>query len=319
MKILKVFSIIALMAIIVSCSDNSTNPVDPGTKSLGNYPQLEALYDKDPDPAQCYEGVLKNSEKQKVLNRVNYFRRMHGLSDVSYNSSADIYVQKASLLSYANKTLNHYPTPAAKCYSVEADSACGSSNLHLGYSTAVSNWKSEDAVDGWLNEKNSIGGAIGHRRWLLNPLLKTVSFGRVDAVETNNYHYTASTLHIFDFGPQPASKVEYVAFPYGNYPNSAFEPASCYLSFSVFADKTTIWGLNSKVDFKNVTIQVKDPSGSNVAVTDITYDNQGAGLTNNLEWKASTMITNVKYTVSISNVSVNGTAKNYSYDFTVVQ
>ena len=70
---------------------------------------LSMFYEKEPDIQNGYEGILKDSEKQKDLNLLNYVRERHRLRPVIYNFSDDLYAAKAALIIAANAKLNHYP------------------------------------------------------------------------------------------------------------------------------------------------------------------------------------------------------------------
>lgn len=318
MKQIRIISLLVFLLLFTYCSENN-NPVAPKTSNaLKDYPTLSILYDQDPDVDNCNEGKLKNSEQIKVLDRVNYFRRLHNLPEVIYNISNDIYTQKASLITVANEIMDHTPASTVKCYSEEGNQGCGKSNLHLGYSSAISNYKSEDAIDSWISEKYSISG-IGHRRWLLNPFLKSISFGRVDKVRSDGFYYMGSTIFVSDESTSISTNTEFIACPFNDYPASVFSP-ELFLSFSVIADKSNVWGENKNVNFAGATIEITDPTNLKLAITDIAFDKNESrqGIANCLQWKAIGMQSGVHYNVSIKNVLVKGANKDYSYQFKLV-
>ncbi|NLB18731.1 MAG: hypothetical protein GX825_08405 [Syntrophomonadaceae bacterium] len=267
---------------------------------------LENLYEVLPDINCCYEGVLRDSEKQKTLDHLNYIRSLHGLNLVSYNYQDDIYTAKAALIIVANEKLNHFPDPNYKCYSEEGYTGSSTSNLYMwgwGYRPP----KAEGFIDGWIID----GGveSLGHRRWLLSPFLKSTSYGRVDVPG-----FTGAVIKVVnDDLTTTTANVDYVAYPFENYPGNLFLK-DWYLSFSVVADRNNFWA-NENVDFKNATIEIEDDNGNSLSINSVIYDNVGYGNPNHLQWKAIGIKNDVKYIVNIKNVSVLGTNKNYEYWF----
>lgn len=304
-------SLIFLFAVVFySCQDDSNSPQNPS-----NLPaEILAMYDSPPNVDDCYEGVLKMSEKQKALNRLNYFRQIHNLPLIEYNTTWDKGTQKSALISVANKTLSHFPPTTYKCYTPLGDTACQQSNLHISWSSNFSQpWNSELSIDGWINEEFS--SSIGHRRWFLSPFLKTVSFGRVDWISTKGEYIVGTTMHVFDSQGPANTQIEFVACPFHDYPSTAFKPG-LILSFTAIPDKSNWFAqANKSVDFSKANIQVTDESGNPLQVNDQTFDNINYGVPNSLEWRVNGLQFNKKYNVTISNAKVNGQFKEYTYWF----
>lgn len=314
MKKIKFFLITLIsISIFYACSnDNPSTPKEGCNTSIDA--KLENLYVCPPDLNICFEGVLAQSEKDKVLARVNSFRDIHGLPHVSYNYEQDVAEQKSALISVSNKVLNHFPPITYKCYSTAGDTACQQSNLGLSWANGYIDYKSEQSIDAWINEKYST--SIGHRRWILSPFLKQISFGRVDYLANGDYRVGIS-LWIWNNSGSANTNVEFVACPFHDYPSTAFQP-DLILSFSVLADNSNIWN-NKNIEFSNSNISVKDDNGTNYSVYSITSDNKGYGIPNIIEWKVNGLQYNQKYTVEINDVKVNGEVKNYNYWFKLVK
>ncbi len=303
---------IPIIAVVIlaftACDENTTGPA-----SNGDYDEyLLSLYDPAPDLDNCYPGELGDEEKNAALSRVNYIRTLHGLAPVSYDYSNDIYVQAAAIIGAVNENLTHYPEQSDICYSEEGDLGASSSNLALWYFSRITQWSSSNFVDIWISEKNSV--SIGHRRWTLNPFMKSISFGRVDRVTDAGRHYSSAAMWVFDEGSKANSNVDFVAYPYGDYPASAVEPDG-FCSFSALIDKNNI-AANANVDFSGATISVSS-GGQNVSVTNVSYDNEYQGMRNSLQWRISGFQFETDYDVEIDGVSAAGTEKNYSYSFKV--
>ncbi len=65
--------------------------------------------------------------------------------------------------------------------------------------------------------------------------------------------------------------------------------------------------------FANATIVVRARGGAALTVSNVSWDNGGYGLPNSLQWKVAGLAANTIYDVTISNVTVSGAARNYSY------
>jgi len=279
------------------------------------------LYDVMPNVANCNEGVLKNSEKQKALDAFNYIRTIHNLKPVQYNSSYDKEVAKSALITVANALLDHFPKSSYYCYTQDGYNGSSTSNLFIFASPSPSYApETEKGIQGWIIDKNVAD--VGHRRNMLNPFLKYTSFGRVDGYSKTqtNYFLTGMSLkvHMFpDYHNLSDWQGDFVAYPVNDYP-SAFFDGSWYLSFTVIADKSSPWNNdNTIIDFSQATVKITDPGNNALSISDLKYDYLGYGVPNCLYWKASTILKEVKYTVTISNVKVNGTPRTYTYWFRI--
>ncbi|MFC2131808.1 CAP domain-containing protein [Bacteroidota bacterium] len=318
-KLYLIWLVLFTFVLFYSCEEESTSPKDtPEPKDSCDYTidsRLAYIYDCPPGVSDCYEGTLANAEKMKALDRLNYFRRLHGIDEVSYNPDMDDDVQKSALIAVANETLNHFPPTSDKCYSTDGDTACQRSNLHLSwYSGLQQVWSSAASIDGWIHERYS--SSIGHRRWFLSPFLKTVSFGRVDQIKSDGKYLVGTTMYVWDTDGPTQSDVEFVSCPFHDYPSSAFQP-DLILSFSVLANKSSTWA-NSNVNYTEATIQVTDESQNTYTVHSKSFDNIGYGMPNNIEWQTQGLDYNTKYTVNISNVLVGGEPRDYEYWFNIV-
>lgn len=278
---------------------------------------LDELYDVKPEPSSCKEGVLKKSEKLKVLNRLNTIRNLHGLKPVSYNEADDALTAKSALIMQANATLTHTPDKSMKCWSAEGEKGSGKSNIHIYYSSGMKDLEeSKNIVAGWLIDDGV--DSLGHRRWLIDPFLKHVSFGRVDGKPVVNSEWDTTTgAAISVINNEDAdikdTKTEFVAYPYQNYSNELFKK-NWYLSFTALYDRKSSWN-NSDAKYENAKITVTDESGNAFSVHSVSHDNTGFGVPNIIQWKVNGLQDNVKYAVKISNVMIEGKAKDYTYWF----
>ncbi len=124
--------------------------------------------------SKCDPGKLPDSIHNKVLMRLNYYRRLVGIPDnCVFDKELNKKCQAAALMMTANHDLSHGPPPDWSCYSPEGATGAGNSNLSLGYGGA-------EALSGQVEDDGGNNGAVGHRRWILNPFRKVYGHGSTD-------------------------------------------------------------------------------------------------------------------------------------------
>jgi uncharacterized protein YkwD len=275
-----------------------------------------ALYDVQPDAASCRAGTLKTTVKADFLAKLNAIRALHQLPAVTYSDVEDAQEADSSLMMAVNKQLSHTPPTSWTCYTSTGAAAAGASNLIGGWGTGLGFSSEDDYLGLWLTEGGS--ASIGHRRWILDPFLGKTSYGRVALVLPDGSRASAASMRVFNFAadvPVPTNLPAFVAYPFGDYP-ARYASVSGYLSFGVVAGTTNAFGANAKVSFAGATITVTGPSGA-LAVSDVSSDNDGYGLANNVQWRVAGLQTGTAYTVRISGVT--GAAQSaYSYSFRIV-
>jgi hypothetical protein len=277
----------------------------------------DPLYENVPNIAGCTAGSLSETEKQKVLTYINSLRATHNLPIVVYDEGKGLLAQKAALIGAANADVSSSVTEADLCYAADAAMECINGNRSL-WGSATSKWPSSEIhVNDWMTELNSAN--INCRRRILDPFLKSVTFGRVIGTpKKGDYKYVSSAMLICGYGNVnlEENQAPYVAYPCGIYSAKLFDPNS-FLSFSVLRD---IYNKSnngaSTVDFSAATVEVS--SGSqllDIVEGSLSYDYGNHGLPNSLQWKTSGLAKNVSYTVKIHNVTVAGEITNYEYTF----
>jgi len=284
-------------------------------------PAQNEFYDVMPDIDNCQEGQLKAIEKQKILAKVNSIRAIHGLKPVTYNNSKDIYVQKSALLTAANEMLSHQPPSSWKCYSPEGATGSQSSNLHIRWFYGSSYGPSEDAVNSWMIDLNV--EVCGHRRWIIDPFLKFIAFGRVDGKSVRNpqFNVTAASLYVIDNDKQDISDWDgdFVAYPYHNYPSELVmdqQGKFWHFSFTAVFNKSNWWD-NHNVSFDNATLEIKDDNNNNVAFNNVVINNEGYGVPNMLRFDIVNPEKDKRYNVTVKNVSYKGQTKDFTYWFKI--
>lgn len=275
-----------------------------------------SLYDVQPDASACRAGTLKASVKAEFLTRLNAIRALHQLAPVSYSELEDAQEAESSLMMAVNRQLSHTPPSSWSCYTAVGAAAAGSSNLIGGWGTGLGFNTEDDYLGSWLTEIGS--ASIGHRRWILNPFLGKTSYGRVAVILPDGRRASAASMKVFNFavgGPAPGNVPAFVAYPYGDYPARYFD-TSAYLSFSAAPGKTNAFGANASVSFSRASITVTGPNGM-LAVTDVSSDNDGYGLANNVQWHVAGLQQGSSYVIKISGVTGSSQSE-YTYSFRIL-
>lgn len=295
------------------------NKSETGDDSFAN--QSGQLYDSRPNIDKCQAGTLKISVKEGVLNTVNKIRALHGLSPVMYDDQYDDEVMKGALIIAASGHLTHYPEPSEKCYSPEGANGGKTSNIVGGTISPHLRFQSpDDDIIGWITDVgNASGQNVGHRRWLLDPFLKKIAFGRVASVLANGDSTDGSMIRVVwndqHKNQSPRSENNFVAYPFMDYPQKYFDEKAI-LSFTAIDDQLNRH--KNKADYSRANLEVVDETGNFVHTHDVKGDNDGYGVPNVLQFRMGAVQPKMKYMVNIRNVLINGQSKSYSYWFRVV-
>ena len=232
----------------------------------------------------CDPGTTPDSLKQRVLQRLNYFRRLSGLPAVTMDSSYSAMAQQAALMMKANNALDHTPPLSWHCATYDGQLAAANSNLALGIN-------GPSAVDLYIQDAGVTD--LGHRRWALYPPLTQVGTGDTD--------FSNALWVIGSFGARPA--IDFSAYPGNGYIPSPLVYDTW--SISVYTG-----------DFSSATVSVTDSAGNTYpATTAVTPTGYGD---NTLSWTfaqniAQNLETDLQLTVTVSGVKVGGQVKNYQY------
>lgn len=290
-----------------------------GTGSTVFTSAAQPLYAALPDTSICRAGTLAAAERTSVLATVNAIRTAHGLATVRLDAAGESEVMQAALMSVVNGQLSHTPPPTWGCYSAAGKTGAETGNLYLGGPSAfLTLAPSASILASWLADVGS-EATLGHRRWMLDPFLKQVAFGRVDVENASGVRTTAAALKVIYPADATGSVTpDYVAYPVGDYKKAYFQ-GNPIQSFTAIADKTSR-GANglSKVDYGVATVSVVPRGGAALAVTEVSPDYVGYGVPNLLRFRAAGIVAGVVHDVTIANVRVNGVLRSYSYSFRLV-
>lgn len=246
--------------------------------------------------ANCVAGDTSSAFKETVIRRINYYRSMAGLPNVTWTSDASkaSNAQAAALMMAANGKLSHDPPKDGswKCDTASARAGAGSSNLAGGND-------GPDAIDAYMRDNGGNNAPVGHRRWILYPPRLEMASGDVP-----NWN----ALFVFGkTGTRPSSPA-FVPFP-----NPGFFPRplnSSRWSFSM-----------TGANFTNATVSVKQ--GASSMSVNVVHRGGGYGdptLVWEMPGSAFQNPTNAdqRFDVRLENVVVGGVEKSFDYAVTLV-
>lgn len=185
-------------------------------------------------------GQLNTNVLEDALNATNFARYLAGLpDDVTLDYSLEEQQQAGAVLTAHHGKLSHYPSKPSDMLDSFFElgyKSASSSNLSAGrnslYNTVFFGYMSDQGT-------NNLP-VVGHRRWIINPQMKSTMFGL--AVNPNSTYTYYSTMSAFN-RDRDISEVEYdyIAWPSaGLFPTdilSPMDPWSVSLNTSLY-DKT---------------------------------------------------------------------------------
>lgn len=121
----------------------------------------------------CDPGTMPMEAIDDTLRRVNLFRWLAGMPDVTYDGSAHSEMMECAHMMSVNMSLSHDPPMSWTCWTMGGAAAAGRSNIAWGYSSPG------DAIDGYMTDVGTM--SLGHRRWILGQRLGSVEIGYSEA------------------------------------------------------------------------------------------------------------------------------------------
>ena len=179
-------------------------------------PTYDKLYKTEPvvEGTDYHIAVLSDEAYDTAKGLINYYRRVAGLGDITLSDDVNESAAYGALaLAMNNRGLTHYPSQPKDMSSIDynkAYAATTSSNLSSASGYSEKRIISV-AVSGQIRDSDSSNiDTLGHRRWLLNPGVKTLGIGSAN----NNYNYYTD-IRVFGDGIQSESVNDYdfIAWP----------------------------------------------------------------------------------------------------------
>lgn len=254
----------------------------------------------------CLSGDISSATRLKVVQRINYYRRLVGLpANITLNTAQNKSCQDAALYMLANNTLNHTPT-SGSCLTADAYAASSTGNIAIGWGSpeATAN-HSINAVSGYIKDPGAGNEVVGHRAWLFCRKLSAVGTGSVYDPNHTYSGMTGGAANCIRWGDNldasPTSGPEFVAYPPDNYIPSNLVFPRWHFAYP-------------NASFTNATVVVKDASGTNYPCTIIARKPQQGSLDARVVWEPQglNINTDMDFTVTVSNVSGAGSTS-YSY------
>ncbi len=235
---------------------------------------------------------------------------------MTYDPATEDTAIAAALVFAANGSLSHYPGSWWRCFTEDAATGARLSNIFGGLASERLIFVSMDEmVTGWMTDVRHMNpGSIGHRRWLLDPFLATISFGRVAGILPDGRRTDGAAMRIIGSNRVVPEPIEggFIAWPFGDYPARFWDPRAL-LSFAVLVDlrdKTA----SEQVDYAQAQVSVRQKGGAALEVGRVSFDNNAYGLPNSLQFAAEGLQPGVTYDVAIRNVGVQGRSRDFAYE-----
>ncbi len=245
------------------------------------------------DVSSCNAGSAPQSTHDKVILRINYFRRLVGLNDnTTLDASLFQKYQEAALMMKANNALSHSPPNTWTCWTQLGADGAATSNLYLGiHSTA--------AVTGFIMDPGASNIRVGHRRWVLHSPKTKFSYGTTD---------NSMSLGVIGLAGGNTKIPEFIA-----YPPKGYIPQPLM--------NTTRWSFGiPDADFSNATVTMTGVSGA-INLTVVSNDAVGYG-DNTIVWEPQGLTlsseSDISYTVTVSGVA-NAPKTTYTYTTILVK
>lgn len=302
---LLVISASMLMLQTACTKSEEVNPTNISPADSTNKTAIQKLYTEEyiasiltdigwtGNAANCTTGNTPTATQNKVLQRVNFYRKLVGFpGNVVLNNTKSQKCMQAALISKANNSLSHAPPASWSCYTIDGREASGKSNLSLGSAGSR-------AIDAYIKDAGSGNYFVGHRRWVLYPKLTEIGTGDTDR--------SNALWVIGNFGSVPDNMPEFIA-----YPPKGFMPQDLVYdrwSFSIPA-----------ADFSNATVTMTDAAGKTINVNTEQLKNGFGDRT--IVWVPEEINTqsanDITYKVNISGVKLStGETKDFSYEVTL--
>ena len=254
------------------------------------------------DVAVCTPGTTSAAFRAAVTQRMNFMRNLAGLGDVVQDDGLSAQAQTSALIMAATGRIDHNPDNTWKCFTDGGLVASQKSNLFQG----VLGW---DAVAGYVDE----GGVLGHRRWVLFPGLQRFGTGDVPRTPANVQSFNALFVITGDTPPaNPQIRDGFTAWP----PKGFVPYKLAYKTWSFSVPQADLTGANvTLTDAAGAAIPANNASGLQNGYGDNTYSFEPAFANGTRPAPGGP---DIAVTVTINNVIVGGTPRNYTYVVTLI-
>jgi hypothetical protein len=202
----------------------------------------------------CMEGSMPAEVMQRAERRINYFRRMAGLSEeIVLTVQDNEYCMYAALMCEANRSMSHTPSEGWRCYIPAGFDALKNSILSKDGNPCI-------AVTAAMGQNHA---SVGNRRWLLYPKAQYMGIGTAKSYTAIKAVDQSRTVDTSKY------KNQYIAWP----------PARECPRMLIFKK----WSFSIDRNLEGATVSMHDQLRNNIPVK-LEAINNGYGL-NTLVWE----------------------------------
>lgn len=170
------------------------DPGDPATRTIEAVcaqwnagRMVDASTQWTDDGMECGTGSMPRAAIDDTLRRINMFRWLAGLPNVTDNPEEHEAQMQCAMMMSVNRALDHSPPESWTCHTSAGAGSAGRSNLALGARSSA------DSIDLYMRDRRV--PSLGHRRWILSRGL-----GRVGIGYSEKGGRSGQCLSVFDFG-----------------------------------------------------------------------------------------------------------------------
>ncbi len=333
-KTLAVFALTA--ALFTSATTASAEGITgkvPSEKTINTYLTKHplALSEEQKYITKTSSKTVGKTDNTAALNSLNFVRLLTGLPQVKENKNFSNIAQTAAYLMDKNKMLAHQisvPAGMSSTSKTYRKGALGglSSNIGAGYPNIQ-----RSVLQGYMYDGGGNMSAVGHRKWLLNPSLRSTGFGKVGAYTANyvfdnkatvnqqlNGLYKWSTADLNEPGGWGLTEKNYasakIAWPAQSMPTQLMTTST---PFSLSLGKNFTISNKVKITMKNAKKTVSITSNSLKTGQHYSVSPSGYGYMNAIVWKPNTTDFAYKagetYTIKITGLLKNNKATTINY------
>ncbi len=245
------------------------------------------------DVESCQPGLVSQVSIERSMMRINYFRRLAGVSsEIRFDTSLEAMCQQAALMMHGHNQLSHSPGNSWTCYTEEGKVAASKSNLALGT-------HSTNAISLYMRDPGANNFAVGHRRWILFSRGKDIGLG-----STSRAH----VMYVIHNRTDPPEDLKHITFT-----SEGFFPAP------LVPDRWS-FGL-PRADFENSWVEMRDGDGNEIPLEVIELK-RGFG-DNTIVWEPDPTFVDKyaaedrSYMITITDVVSDGDTTDHSYQVTI--
>ena len=230
---------------------------------------------------QCDHGKLKDKVQWEALKQTNIYRWLLGLDPLHAKQSYIDKNQECATVLAAEGMLTHSIKSSFKCYTNDAKTGAGRSNLAYGRSHPA------PTVAQYIRDRGL--ASLGHRRWIFSPSVGATGFG---------HRGSYGCMWTIDSSGTDQQKDMYYPAP-GYFPKAAIHGKWSYLSAA-------------KISTSGASVQITEvQTGNPVSVTGVHQMTRGTyGRVTGVSWNVPNAKTGVEYKVTISGLG-GGQVKSY--------